>query len=526
MYVSLSLLFFLAFVSATSYDPSRFKDFLMLNRMKQCAGKPTQVQLPISYYVPTGYYDGIPLNQRVPPGGAATAPQRVPACNNEMVPPANLNAYTFETERFITTLGLNIYDGATWAMAISLLGEVTEARNYQSQITLGGSTCQFKDIRGDHPCAGVIVEGQCSDPNQSGVCGFCYGQSTSEAFQTAWTFREICDYWSLDGTIDARCPDLKHTWTWNDYKPVLGENSWANLIGPLQVALIQFGNINAIPLDDISFKIAGNFLQSLPIMVEPSTGGLYYAPKNTLQNATTDLGFNLSLENNVSLLGGLKALLYIFQTRNIFPNFIPIIQQLITGIEKFIQNAYSPTLGYFRQGGTVVSGTFQWNNEFAVDCQTWTMAQIGPKRVDSWFGVGTASRIWNTTKQLGGYNYVSWSNSADGLGFSLNSQDQAFSGEWTAGGINMLRVFSAELNEPSYAAEGAAMRDNIEFKLTEKQTIGGVSTTTIKYCNKRYWIPFGWWANPLDCIASTAWAVFLDLNWNPLHLGGAYSTTY
>lgn len=40
-----------------------------------------------------------------------------------MVQPPQLDDYTFETERWITTLGLNIYDGATWAMALAILGE-------------------------------------------------------------------------------------------------------------------------------------------------------------------------------------------------------------------------------------------------------------------------------------------------------------------------------------------------------------------------------------------------------------------
>jgi len=292
------------------------------------------------------------------------------------------------------------------------------------------------------------------------------------------------------------------------------------------VALLKFGTVQAIPQDDLCFKIAANFLQSLPIMVEPTTQGLFYSPKNTLSDPETDLGFNISTENNVSLLGGLKALLYIFQLRNIYPNFIPIIQQLMTGIESYLKSSYSVSSGFFRQGGTVVNGQFQWNEVFAVDCQTWTMSQLGPKMVDSWFGTGTAVAVWNTTKKLGGYHYTSWLNTVDGLGFSTNSVDQAFSGEWSAGGINMLRIFSSELNDPQWKLEGDSMRKQIEYKLTEDQTINGVNTKAVKYANKRYWIPFGWWANPLDSIASTAWSTFLDANFNPLYLGGGYNSTY
>lgn len=29
----------------------------------------------------------------------------------------------------------------------------------------------------------------------------------------------------IKGTLDARCPELKHEWTWNDYKPILGKDN-------------------------------------------------------------------------------------------------------------------------------------------------------------------------------------------------------------------------------------------------------------------------------------------------------------
>jgi len=494
--------------------------------MATCPGKTDQPRLPLSYYTPAEYYPGIPLDQRVAPSQKATGPERVVPCNNQIVQPAELDAYTFETEQFITSIGLNIYDGACWSIALAILGEIEEVRAYERGITLGGATCQFKDIRGDKQCEGVIVQGQCQDPDQSGVCGFCYGESTTEPFATAWTFRGISDYWSLEHTVDQRCPELGHTWIWNDYKPVLGENAWANIIGPLQVAYLKYGGIASIPVDDMSLQLALNFLKSLPAMVEPTSQGLYYSPKNTLLNPTTDLGFTISVENNVSLLGGLKMLRYILQTRNIYPNFLPIVVQLIGNCETFIKAAYDASLGYFRQGGTVVNNVFQWNTEFAVDCQTWTMSQLGPKRVDSWFGAGTAAGIWNTTKKIGGYHFTVWSGQIDGLGFSENSNDQVFSGEWTGGGVNMLRIFASELIDPSYMKEAEHIRNQIEYDLTESNTIAGQPVKAVRYANKRYFIPFGWWANPLDATAATTWAVFLDSNFNPLHLGGAYNSSY
>ena len=40
------------------------------------------------------------------------------------------------------------------------------------------------------------------------------------------------------------------------------------------------------------------------------------------------------------------------------------------------------------------------------------------------------------------------------------------------------------------------------------------------YANKRYFIPWGWWANPIPSLASSAWVVLIDENYNPFILGG------
>jgi len=527
MQSSVALALFALFLIVTAdYDPKRFQAFLLANRQKQCGDDSGQPRIPLSYYVPPGYFDGIPEDQRVSPANKAKAAERVPACDNMMVQPSDLDQYTFETEKFISIGGLNIYDGATWAIALAILGEQATARQYQTGVVMNGKTCQFKNIRGDSACKGVILQGQCSDPNQAGVCGFCYGESTTQPFANAWSFRAITDYWALQGTVDLRCPDQGHPWIWNDYKPVLGENAWSNILAPLQVATIAFGSINAIPADDMAFKLALNFVQSLSSMVEAQTGGIYYSPKNTLLDPHTDAGFNLSVENNSSLLAGLKALLHIFRIRNLYNEWVPQIISLITGIEKFIKASYDPSLQYFRQGGTVVNGNFQWNNLFSVDCQTWLMSVVGPRKINGWFGAGTAELVWNTTKKMGGYHYTVWDNSVEGLGFTNNGEDQCFSGEWSAGGINMLRIFAAELGDPKYTKEGENMRNQIEYKLTEDQTIDGINCRAVKYANKRYYIPFGWWANPLDSLASTTWSVFLDSQYNPFYLGGAYNSTY
>jgi len=71
--------------------------------------------------------------------------------------------------------------------------------------------------------------------------------------------------------------------------------------------------------------------------------------------------------------------------------------------------------------------------------------------------------------------------------------------------------------------EADRMRNAIENELTIHGSINGYDCPGVLYSNKRYFIPFGWWANSVLSTASTGWAVFLDKNYNPMFLGGSYN---
>lgn len=504
-------------------SPSRFLPYFQANRLAS--------GLPLSYYVPSNYYPSIPANEQVAPGLAATEPMVVPQCNNETIPVNLLNAYTFQTEQFLATLGLNIYDASVETIALSILGEGQAALDYMQKTLVGHQTLQFQDIKGDAPCKGIIVFDQCSDPEQTGRCGFCYGDSGEQTLPTAnaWFFRMISDYYALEGTLDARCPQLGHEWVWNDYKPILGENSWANLIGPLNVLTILKNDPTAV---SIATQLLTDYLPALQQMFIPSINAIYYAPHNTYStNFTAD--FEISTENQASTLAGLKAALYFMQQQNVLPDQITLVKDLISSLQTYLQSAYSSEWGYFHQGGNYNGSTktFTWVEEpfFATDCQTWVMSVLGPELVDSWFGAGTAYQIWQNTKKIAGYNYNPTTNMAAGVGFTENP-DQVFSGEWTFGAINMLRIFANEYqsyNSSEFLAEATYMRQTIDNQLLQNGVvINNTQVDGINYANKRYYIPFGWWANPLLATASTGWAVLADSNYNPFILGGAYVSSY
>eukprot|EP01102_Stenamoeba_stenopodia_P012547 TRINITY_DN397_c0_g1_i1.p1 TRINITY_DN397_c0_g1~~TRINITY_DN397_c0_g1_i1.p1 ORF type:complete len:536 (-),score=132.58 TRINITY_DN397_c0_g1_i1:167-1774(-) len=510
--------------AASLPPPSRFLPYLTINHLPS--------GLPLSFYVPSTYYPSVPASQQFSPNYSYTEPMIVPQCNNELVPANLLNAYTFQTEQFLATLGLNIYDAAVWCMAMGLLGQGDVAMNYIQNTLVAHQTLQFPDIKGDRPCVGVVDFGQCSDPYQTGVCGFCYGDTGSRTLSTtnAWFFRMITDYFALEGTADARCPQLGIEWVWNDYKPILGENSWANLLGPLNLATILAGSVNQIPANSPAYTLLQDYLPSLQQMFIPSINAIYYAPHNTWSfNNMSD--YEISTENQASTLAGLKAALFVMQNNNIFTDQIPLVQNLINSLMSYLKSAYSPEYGYFHQGGYYngSDGSWTWVKEpfFATDCQTWVMSVLGPQQVDSWFGAGTAYNIWQNTKKIAGYQLTK-NGTVSGVGYSENTV-QIFSGEWTFGAINMLKIFANEYTQYSseeFLYEAAYMRQAIEEQLTLTQTINGTNAWGVLYANQRYFIPFGWWANPLLATSSTGWAVLVDMGYNPFLLGGAYASSY
>jgi len=123
----------------------------------------------------------------------------------------------------------------------------------------------------------------------------------------AWIFKTISELYAFPNVFDARCPEKRITFTWNNWIPVLGENSWARLTGSLQASFLKYGNIDAIPRDDLFLSI--DFMPSLKKMLVdlPGIGGIYYAPHNTY-GILKPKGEPISTENQASTLSGLLML--------------------------------------------------------------------------------------------------------------------------------------------------------------------------------------------------------------------------
>eukprot|EP00759_Apiculatamorpha_spiralis_P050691 PhF_6_TR4865/c0_g1_i1/m.6824 len=526
--------FLLASAQTPIPTPDRFVPFLTNNRFPGGG-------LPLSYDVkPTFYWKNVTKDGTLLPKWYTT-PTYVPQCNNSMIPPKDMNAYAFETEQLITALGLDIYDGATWCIAMTLSGHAADCQGFLENNLALHKTLQFNDIRGDAACNGIISKGQCQDPQGTGHCGFCYGDNgVSLDSDHALFFREICDIWSVQNTVDLRCPWMNTTWTWNSYDPVLGENAWAQLIAPM-FYLYNTTNGGQQPVPDSSLELimAANFVSTaLPSIQAGNSGAFYYGPHNMWSMDGSDSGYSISTENQASLLAGLKGFLKILQLNpsSQYQSLVPQVQGYVQGLKKYLLGAYNKTLGYFVQGALYNATTqtliYNATAPFATDCQTWVSTVLGSDLIDTTLGAGTTLNLWQTTKAIAGYGLQF--GMVKGVGYSNKYiSGQVFSGEWSLGAMNWLKLL---IHNSSYTNDQKAflqteltyMRNCIESELVVSYPVqqGSDPYPSVLYANVRYWIPFGWYANAIPSLSSTAWTVFYDLNVNPLMIDGSYRSEY
>lgn len=512
---------------------SNYKGFLLKNMV-------INGTIPRSFAVePSNYFETVPASQKLQ---HYTQPEFVAVCGGN-ASAQELNDYMFQSEKWLTTLGLNIYDGAVRCVALSLIGEAAACLNYTQETLVKHKTAQFPDIRGDKTCAGVMEWGECSDPTQSGVCGFCYGDGADKSLtvENAYFFRLIGDFWAIEGTIDKRCPTRHILWTWNDYKPILGENAWAQFIGPVHNAVMRAGGVfDAISDNDPMFTLGTNMITALNAMAIGNTGAYYYTPRNTwfgFSKVAQNIGSTLSVENQASLLAGLKMFYDVIngKTTSAHKSLLPQLKTMISGLTKFLLGAFDTGRGFFRQGATYdpKTGSITWgqNGEpiFAVDCQTWVSSVLGTPLIDQNFGDGTAYNLWQLVKEYA--NYTCPGGELCGVGYTFsNISGQVLSGEWTYGAMNWLNVM---VNDSGYnstlignlQSDVSAMNFGTYSFVVTATSINNSSETydSVLYAGTRYYIPFGWFANPLPSLASTSWAVFLANNFNPFHVRGAYT---
>jgi len=361
-------------------------------------------------------------------------------------------------------------------------------------------------------------------------------------------------------------PDKAQWWNgagvihWNDWKPITGENVWGIILGPMQVLFIRncthvpkFATFDKAPAE---VQLAISILPAADALLS-SSGSMYHCPKGTkMFPPDPSEETNISNENNFSAWSAFKALYFILDTYysggdSTLDQAKVTVKKLVTSLDHWFDSGNllpAPINGYHvvSQGGHVsFSGSYEpqgGDQAFAVDCQTWGMLVMGAKRFDKIYGAKTtAYQIWQDTKKLAGYFMGPGETNLAGVGYTTlknatnTTRPDIWSGEWSWGAVFMTMKLASEYQEMGKSAWAQALLADSKSMVSfmEKAVIpaedgvwksGGLlqKDGSYLYANKRFFIPWGWYANPIGATSSTGWAVFYNWTYNPFVLGGYF----
>lgn len=400
-----------------------------------------------------------------------------------------------QNERVNVHNGTNIYDAATWQIAVVLGAEVNHFANFIAAGAYELASHQDQ-VLGRIQNAHDVPLG--SRATTAGSLYLYNGASITDPRQ-AYAFRMTAPQWlvpdplrgsryaglirvsSLPADNPRYQPGLL---SWSDWKPITGDNAWAFLVGPLQAAYIHFELGRHGQYVPFASAPVQNALAVLPAFasMQSACGAVYYAPSGTLENAA-DVAVNrsdVSVENNLSLLAGLAILRSTLAAELSFEQSLTAAQRQqlnqamsllnvmigggqlpgnrqTRGLREFLhRNAWRD--GEFVQGGFANEpGQEEWRavtQPRAVDVNTWGVAALGAAQIDAWFGAEAAYRLWESVKRWGGYGegqtlYGVGYSDADGNGRHRDGSygSGVLSAEWTAGAIvavrNMIRYYGS-----------------------------------------------------------------------------------
>lgn len=451
-------------------------------------------------------------------------------------------------ERALQQQGLDIYDGAVWQMAMSLVAKdnllyLQDVEQYQNFLMngLSGGFLSYYAYKNYH-----------------------YNGKTMPSEKNAYLLKFVSPTWAFNYDVLNQC-----NMEWPEWSAVTGEEAWAVLLGPIQsIYLLNDGKHNPnwssqSQADD--YLILGHRALDAFLAMQAPSGGVY---RNVaMPGKPQDL--DISLENNFSLYAGLslfeKALkardviyrqqIYfdqkkgkikrrILQTLNADIDDINKINLLKQGLVRFFSGQGGVTV--FDQEGKYfyasVSGETANKKDFAVDVQTWGAAVIATDQKDdhdenepsllnamiNTYGKEVMFNMFEAAFDKA--SYYGTDNQLLGLGYTAQKPTDPFyvlSGEWSLGAVNTAMVLARYYqNDPEKVSLLIAQAKNIlrgviaETTNLQGEAHSGTAKLSYLYANKRTFIPFGWFSNKMPSTASTAWALMVNRCFNPFELGG------
>jgi hypothetical protein len=393
-----------------------------------------------------------------------------------------------QTERINVHYGTNIYDAATWQIAVVLGAVTNHFSNFLDADPYTLASNQNRVLGQIHNIRNVPTGSRATTVGSL----YLYNGVRITDPKAGYAFRMTAPVWlAPDPLKDSRYAPLINVGklpddnphyhvgsvAWSDWKPITGDNAWAFLVGPLHAAYLHFvvgSHGRYVPFADPSVQNAVAVLGAFAAM-QSQTGAVYYAPAGTLQNGgeTPVNPYFVSVENNLSLFAGLRILRATLadeisaeptltgDARKQIVRVTALIDTMLSGgplpgnrrtkgLREFL-HALAWRQGEFVQGGFAndPESAEEWRPVLepkAVDVNTWGVAALGSRQIDEWFGFGAAYQLWEKLKSWGAYGKgrtlwgVGYSD-ADGNGQTADGVFSAgvLSAEWTAGAIVMVR---------------------------------------------------------------------------------------
>jgi len=371
-----------------------------------------------------------------------------------------------------------------------------------------------------------------------------------------WQWRAIPAGPNNDTTTKWNLAGLIH---WNDWKPITGENVWAVMLAPMQTLFIKncshiskFTKFSDAPAE-VQFAIT--IIPALNAL-RTTLGSLYHCPQGTeMFPKDNDEKTNVSNENNFSAYAAFKALYFVldnfYASGDTDLDFAKkTLKELMDGLDSWFKSKLMPAPIFgekvVSQGGHIsFAGEYDYqkgDQAFAVDCQTWGLLNMGVKKFDGAYGDGASYNAWKSTKKLSGY-YIN-NTTLGGVGYTKTSNatnaTKVWSGEWTWGAIFMCKRLGQEYKDAGKSQWADELLKDAHSMINEMSKDAKVDDDGVwieggglvqcdgsyLYANTRFFIPWGWYANPVGATSSTGWAVFNDYEYNPFQLGGGWNTTF
>jgi hypothetical protein len=299
---------------------------------------------------------------------------------------------------------------------------------------------------------------------------------------------------------------------WVDWKPVAGENAW------VVIAAMQLYSRH---LQSFELNLARELARAA-MMLQSDIGGIRMAPLGTDRTLNAEeknffTGSNwwynhISTENNISWYAAFRMLYQITHE--------PQYKKAMDGIERYLRFVWDAKQGFFYQGAYYKAG--QWvlaRENFALDAQTWSIACIGPKDLDAWFGDGAAWRIWQAGRARSGV----FDKQGNVLGVGFTDEHDRISVEWSAGAMTALAGLADYYRAKDPDRFAQALADKFAMRMSMDSLLFNISQNlaAYSYSSRRGMVPFGWNSHDpqVMSLVSTGWIIFVDAGFNPFWLG-------